>query len=231
MTDILVDLPLSQAILKEFPEIINNVIILAILSHLFYFLFMQIINYVKKEKEIPDFKKINETCSIGLESIQYEAKLLCSHSYCFECIISYGKQRFNLHNIECPMCRRASKLIFCQFEKNIQNKEIYQQILNYNYALTSSKATLCLSYDIVIFAKYYYNQMCSSSRLFRKREISILFCILIFFTILFPLSLKISDNFELIEDIVFYLSLIVIVTEIFYRNLRIRINAEYLSIN
>lgn len=227
MTELIIDRVIMIEI-KDLPEFIHIGFLLAIISHLFYFLFMLTFKLFRKEKQILDLKKINDVCSICLESINNETQLLCSHSYCADCIISYGKQRFNLRNIECPICRRISKLIFCQFEKNDQNKKTYDQILNYNYEMTSERTTLCLSYDIFTFARYYFKQI-SNTRYNRKREISILLGIVIFFIILFPICLKFSDNFELIEDIVFYLSLIIIITEIFYRNIRQRINAEYLS--
>ncbi len=109
-------------------SIIHIIIYITVALHLIYLIFMIIKQNCFKNtiaETHSDLRKINETCSICLENISLEVQLLCSHSYCANCIISYGKQRFDFNNIECPMCRKASKLLFCQFERTDENKDYY----------------------------------------------------------------------------------------------------------
>lgn len=209
--------------------------------HLFYFIYMLIkhnccrTNTVLNQPEKPNnMRKINDECSICLESLKYEVQLLCSHSYCANCIIDYGKQRFDYYNIQCPICRRESKLMFAQFERDEQNKELYDQILTYNHEITSNYSTsFCFCLDMFRFSLYYLRQVSNfnNSRYARQRKIIIAIFLAVLIIVLYPLTLDFTSIGELIEDICFYLFLIIFVGEYFYRMFRRQTNAEFEHIN
>jgi hypothetical protein len=189
----------------EFLTIVHIALISLVFIHLLYFIYMLIkLNCFKRSQntsqvEKPtNMRKLNETCSICLEDINQEVQLLCSHSYCGKCIIDYAKQR-NEANVKCPICRAESKLMFAQFERNEENKELYDYVLNYNHELTSTYTTsLCFCIDTFRFFHYYLKQLAdfNNPRFAAQRKCLIIFLIIFFIFIIFPLTMDFSDIFE-----------------------------------
>lgn len=207
-----------------------------VLIHLFYFIYMLIKQKLSKKK-IPiqptkpkNLRKINESCSICLEDITHEVQLICSHSYCGKCLIDYGKQRWNFVDIQCPMCRCESKLLFSQFERNEENKEIYDMVLKYSHETTSQHSTsFCLSLDILRFSLYYAREFKNISNFgFNTRKKLLIFAVLmIIFFVLYPLTFRITTYLELFEDLLTYVFLIVLCGEYLYRTFHSQTNTEY----
>jgi hypothetical protein len=207
---------------------IHVLIITLVTLHLVYFIYMLIRQNTLNPSQPK--KKINETCIICLSDIHEEVQLICSHSYCARCIISYGKLRYDFHNLECPICRRISKLLFCQFERNDENQTTYDEIIKYNYHLTS-KTTLCLSLDLFNLSFYYLRHITnfSNRRYDRHRKAVVVFILMVFLFIIYPLTYELE--LEIVEDVIFYLSLIVFLGEFFYRTIRENVNREYATFN
>ena len=214
--------------------ILHYVVIIFVAMHLEYFLYMLIKNNICKKSNPQDpqenLRKINDECSICLDSIRNEVQLLCSHSYCAACIIDYGKQRWGFVNIQCPICRTESKLMVKQFERNEDNKESYDMILSYNHEVTAAHSTsFCLCFDILKFSFFYFRQVTnfSNPRYRTHRKIIILFIIVFLVFVLYP-SKYISDHLELLEDILSYVFLIMLCSENFYRRIRSETNSEFI---
>jgi hypothetical protein len=207
-----------------------------VLIHLFYFIFMLIKqNLIKKKvpKELvkpKNLRKINECCSICLENITHEVQLLCSHSYCGKCLIDYGKQRWNLADIRCPMCRGESKLLFSHFERNEQNKEIYDIVLSYNHHTTCQHPTsFCFSLDLVRFTMFYVKELkkLSNSGIIERKRGFLFVMLLILFLVFYPLTVKFATYLEFFEDLITYVFLIVLCSEYFYRRFSSQYDNEY----
>lgn len=212
--------------------IIHYLIISLVALHLVYFVYMLIKNnYCKSQSDGQEnLRKINDECSICLDTINNEVQLLCSHSYCASCIIDYGKQRWGFVNIQCPICRTESKLMVIQFERNEDNKEQYDMILSYNHEVTAHYSTsLCLCFDIVKFSFFYFRQITNfnNPRYNSHRKIIIMVIIIILLYVLYPIKF-VSDNLEVIEDILSYIFLIMVCSENFYRRFRRETNSEIL---
>jgi len=214
--------------------ILHYLVIIFVAIHLIYFLYMLIKNNICKKSNPQDpqenLRKINDECSICLESIRNEVQLLCSHSYCAACIIDYGKQRWGFVNIKCPICRTESKLMVTQFDRNEDNKELYDMILSYNHEVTAAYSTsFCLGFDILKFSFYFFRQITnfSNPRYRTHRKIIILFIIVFLVFVLYP-SKYISDHLELFEDILSYIFLIMLCSENFYRRIRSETNSEFI---
>ena len=210
--------------------------ILFILVHLFYFIFMIIkMNCCKKnllheEGEANERRRINDECAICIQNITNETQLICNHSFCAPCILNYGKHTFNLVDILCPICRGKSKILFANFERNEENKEYYDQILNYNHEFTQNNFTsLCFCIDFLRLFYYYMKQISNldNPRYRSQRSCLFLICIimLIYFILLFSHNFK--NLFEIVEEIFYYLIFIFTIAEYFYRNFRQQTNAEY----
>jgi hypothetical protein len=215
--------------------ILHYVVVTFVALHLIYFLYMLIKNNICKKRGKPEdqqenLRKINDECSICLESIRNEVQLLCSHSYCAACIIDYGKQRWGFVNIQCPICRTESKLMVTQFERNEENKELYDMILSYNHEITAAYSTsFCLCFDILKFSFFYFRQITnfSNPRYRTHRKIIILLIIIVLVFVLYPAT-YISDHLELFEDILSYIFLILLCSENFYRRIRRETNSEFI---
>jgi hypothetical protein len=223
----------------ELLTLVHILLILLVAIHLIYFVYMLFKQNVcksgpPKQPEKPNnLRKINETCSICLEDIMDEVQLLCSHSYCAKCIVDYGKQRWNFYDIQCPMCRVESKLMFSLFERNEENKEYYDQILSYNHEVTSHYATsFCFCLDMLRFMQYYIKQLTNfqNPRFANHRKVIILAILFVMVVVLYPLTLKLPNIYELCEDIFFYIALIVFCSEYFYRIFRRQTNSEFESL-
>jgi hypothetical protein len=211
-------------------------LIMIVLIHLLYFIYMLIQQnlYRKKSTKQPtkpeNLRKINESCTICLDDITHEVQLLCSHSYCGKCLIEYGKQRWNFVDIQCPMCRSESKLIFSQFERNEENKEIYDMVLNYNHEVTSQYPTsFCFCLDMLRFSLFYLRELTNfrNNRFSGRRTGFIIALLLVFFFVLFQLTIKFTTYLEFFEDLITYIFLIVLCSEYFYRTFRSQTNTEY----
>jgi hypothetical protein len=190
--------------------------------HLFYFVYMLV-----KQRTQPSLplRKINETCIICLEDIRNEVQLVCSHSYCAGCIIAYGKLRYDLCDLECPMCRRISKKIHCQFEKNEENKTTYEEITHYNNDLMA-RSSLFLGLDLFRIIYLYVRNVTnlSNHRYDRHRKGLIVSILSIFLFIVYPLTYGLEMEF--VEDLIFYVSLVVFIGEFFYRTIKESVNLD-----
>ena len=223
----------------ELLTILHASLIFLVVIHLFYFIFILIKqNLCKKSNVQPEkpenLRKINDSCSICLEELQCEVQLLCSHSYCAACIISYGKQRYNFADVQCPICRADSKLMFAVFERTDENKELYDQILNYNHEVTSHyPSSFCFCLDMFRLCQYYLRQLTnfSNPRFQRHRKVAILILLAAFIFLIYPFAHKLNSLFEICEDVIFYLFLIVACAEYFYRRIRSQTNSEFEIIN
>jgi len=207
--------------------ILHLLLTFLVLIHLFYFIYMMILQNLYKKK-IPDeiqkpkgLRKLNDSCSICLEDIRNEVQLLCSHSYCGKCIIEYGKRRWNFVDISCPICRSESKFIFSVFERNEDNKEIYDAVRKYNCEVNSNYPTsFCFCLDVVRLSLHYLKEFknFSSARYTATNKRFIFFFLLIIFFLFYPLTFKFTSYLELFEDLITYIFLIVLCSEYFNRS-------------
>lgn len=213
---------------STFYLIMKILLILFILIHLAYFLFMIIrINYCNKdEDEKKKIRKINEECSICLDKIKDEAQLLCSHSYCANCLLYYTKNNdFDNDKIKCPVCRVESKFIIPQFEENEENKELFGEIARYNNKVTSAhKTSFCLCFDFLKFSFLLMKKILNfrnPNYIAHRRILCTVIFIFLFFVVypLFKNGSKGSTG-EIIQDIIMYIFLILIIAEAFYRRIR-----------
>jgi hypothetical protein len=199
-------------------------VIFLVLIHLFYFIYMMILQNLHKKK-IPNeiqkpksLRKINECCSICLEDVREEVQLLCSHSYCGKCIIEYGKRRWNFVDILCPICRSESKLIFSIFERNEDNKDIYEMVIKYNCEGNSNYPTsFCFCLDMVRLSLHYFKEFknFSAVRYTATNKRFVFFILLVIFFLFYPLTLKFTSYLEFFEDLITYIFLIVLCSEYF----------------
>jgi len=209
-----------------------------VLVHIIYLVFMIIkINYCNKdEQDKKKIRKLNDDCSICLESCHNEAQLLCSHSFCGQCLLNHYQQNFLNEKVKCPYCRAESKFIIPQFEENEENKEIMKEICKYNDQVTSmNKTSFCLCVDFLKFSFLYLKKILNlrNERYINHRRI--LFSVIVIFLlfIVYPLisrSGRSGGASEIVQDILFYLICFLIVAEAFYRRIRFQnqliINAQ-----
>ncbi len=205
-----------------------------VVVHLLYFIFILIKQNCYKSSVQPakpeNLRKINDQCSICLENIQNEVQLLCSHSYCAQCLIDYFKQRYNSSDVQCPMCRSESKLLFALFERNETNQEQYDYILDYNHVTTAHyPSSFCFCLNMFRLCQLYLRSLadCSNPRFQRHRKVVIFMLLVVFAFILWPFSSKITSLFEMAEDVLFYLFIIFSCAEYFYRRFRSHTNDEF----
>jgi hypothetical protein len=232
----------SSAFIKSTTEEFNiltviHIIIIAIaIIHVIYLILMLIkINcFSDKEISIDDhgkrLKKINDTCTICLDEIQNEVQLLCSHSFCAKCIISYAKQRFSFVDVKCPYCRVNSKLMIAKFEKNETNEEDFEEIINYNHQLTSRmKTSLCFCVDTFRFFMFYTKQILDFNNPAYANERCCFFVlmILIGFILVYPFLGGVSQWLVLIQDFCLYCGLVSIFAEMFYSRIRRATNRQF----
>lgn len=218
----------------NFIAVIHFSLISFVVIHLFYFIYIlvkQNCRFSQEQPQKPDnLRKINDQCSICLENILNEVQLLCSHSYCANCIIDYFKQRYSSSDVQCPICRAYSKLIFPQFERTEANKELYDYILQYNHETTANySSTFCFCLDVFRLFQFYLRGLADSRnpRFNRHRKVAIIILLGIFLVVIWPFSDHISNFLELVEDLIFYLSLIFLCAEYFYRRFRSQTNQEF----
>jgi hypothetical protein len=216
-----------DSLYNEILSYIHITIVSLITLHLVYFIYMLVRKNIRSQTPK---QKYNESCIICLEDIQDEVQLICSHSFCGKCIISYYKQRHEFYNLECPICRKVSKLLFANFERTEENKTNYDEIVNYNYDLTS-KSTWVLSIDLFKLSNFYFRHVAdfSNRRYDRHRKGVVVFILMVFLCIIYPLTYELE--FEIVEDVIFYLSLVVFLGEFFYRTIRENVNREYVAFN
>ena len=227
----------TYTILEEYNllTILHFLLITMVAMHLIYFIYYLIKNNLCFKKSSSqslqdNLRKINDECSICLDNILNEVQLLCSHSFCASCIIDYGKQRWEFVNVQCPICRSESKLMFTQFEISEENKGLYDTIVAYNYDVTAAYSTsFCLCFDIFKFSFFYFRQISNfnNPRYRGHRKIIILAIIIFLVYVVYP-EKYISDHLEIIEDILSYLFLIILCSENFYRRFRMETNNEFL---
>lgn len=223
----------------NFLSLIHIIIGILIAIHLIYFIYMLIYqNCCKKRKADQEqgdkMRKINEECSICLENLTLEVQLMCSHSYCASCIIEYGKQRFNMNNVSCPICRQESKFMFCQFERKPENQELYDQIISYNHESAGDyKTSYILIVDACRLSFYYLRQLANTNnpRFARHRAIIILILLISFIFIILPMNWSSSDSLSIVEDLFYYLFLIIYLGARFSRNFRRETDEEFERIN
>lgn len=213
---------------------IHVIIIGLAIIHILYLILMLIkLNCFKSKNDDdknPELRKINESCVICLSEITDEVQLLCSHSFCAKCIVDYAKVRYSFINVPCPYCRTSSKLMIMKFEKTDVNQHVYEEILTYNHQLTSKMSTsLCLCVDTFRFFMYFSRQLLDFNNPRYQKERCCLMCIfcVAFVIIIFPIIGKISDFWEIIEDIIVYSFLICAFAEGFYRRVRNNTNREF----
>lgn len=182
------------------------------------------------EEEEQQRRKINEDCAICIEKIHNEVQLICSHSFCAHCIINYGEHTFNMVDISCPICRGKSKILFANFERDDSNKDYYDKILNYNHEFTENNYTsLCFCVDLIKLFIYYMKQIANFNNPRYNSQRSC-FCCLLMLIIIYFIMLFIHDfknSFEVLEDIFYYICIIIAIAEYFYRNFRRRTNNEF----
>lgn len=224
----------------KFMSIFHIIIITVVGVHLLYLLYMLVYQWIRKRnlanKDGPESKirKINETCSICLDDISWEVQLICSHSYCASCLIEYGKQRFSMVDILCPICRKESKFIFPQFERDTENKELYDQVINYNHeAAGDYKTSYVLIIDICRLSFYYLRQLVNvnNPRFARHRAIIILVLLICFIAIIMHFNWSNSDSMSAVEDLFYYIFLVIYLGAKFYRGFRAQTNSEFYRIN
>jgi len=213
-------------------------LLIFVFVHIIYLIIMIIrINYCDKdEQDKKKVHKLNDDCSICLESCQNESQLLCSHSFCGRCLLNHYQQNFLNEKIKCPYCRAESKFIIPQFEENEENKEIMKEICKYNDQVTSmNKTSFCLCVDFLKFSFLYLKKILNlrNERYINHRRI--LFSVIVIFLlfIVYPLisrSGRSGGASEIVQDILFYLICFLIVAEAFYRRIRFQnqliINAQ-----
>jgi hypothetical protein len=200
-------------------------LIFFVVIHLLYFIFIMIKqNVLKKKKVLPQkpetLRKINDSCSICLEDLKHEVQMLCSHSYCAACIIDYGKQRFNFSEIQCPICRADSKLIFASFEKTEENKDFYDQILLYNQEyLSQYPSSFCLILDMYRLCHIYFIHLINfeNPRFESHRKWLMFFNFSLLMTAIYSFAHKFDNLIQVVEDFVFYLLIILFCAEYFYK--------------
>jgi hypothetical protein len=214
--------------------ILHFSLISLVVVHLLYFIYILIkqnCRFTPNQAQKPEnLRKINDQCSICLENIQNEVQLLCSHSYCGQCLIDYFKQRYNSSDVQCPICRADSKFIFANFERTDTNKEVYDYILDYNHATTANyTSSFCFCLDIFRLCQIYLRSLAdfSNPRFRRHRKIVIFILLIVFIIVLWPFSDKITSLLEMAEDVLFYLTLIFACAEYFYRRFRRQTNDEF----
>jgi len=219
----------------EIVTILHITLISLVVLHLLYFIYILIKQNCFKNSNIPsltkpeNLKKINDSCCICLEEIKYEVQLLCSHSFCAHCIILYSKQKHNFNNVKCPICRSHSKFMFTIFDRADENKDFYDQIISYNYEITSTYSTsFCFCLDMFRFCQYYLRQIADfeNRNYDRHRKVIIFILFVIFIFVIFPLNNQ-QNLLELVEDGSFYVFLIVSCAEYFYRRFRNQTNIEF----
>lgn len=194
--------------------------------HLIYFVFMLIkINYCRAQ-EVPEeeakMRRINEECSICLDTISNETQLLCSHSFCAKCIYDYYDKNFKGSKIKCPYCRKESKLFVTNFNTNESNKEVYQKLIDYNEAMNQElKTSWCLCYDIILFFVFYTKNILNfrNDQYSGQRKCLAVLIIVVILIIISPISGR-DDLFEFIGDIIYYVIMILIIVERFSRRIR-----------
>ena len=47
--------------------------------------------------------------------------------------MTYYQEKFRPSNLLCPMCRREVRMIITKFEKDGNNADVYDQIVEYNH--------------------------------------------------------------------------------------------------
>ncbi len=218
-------------------EYFHYIWIIFLLIHIIYFIYMLIKqNFYKKDllqevaESAQERRKINEECAICMENIQNETQLICSHSFCAHCLINYGKHTFNMVDIQCPMCRQKSKILFANFMRNELNKEFYDLILSYNHQFTQHNYTsLCFCVDFVRLFFFYVKQVlnCNNPRFRVQRCFLITFILAAFIYLIVIYMHNFKDTIEIAEDVIYYCCLIFVVAEYFYRNFRNRTNNEF----
>ncbi len=115
--------------------------------HLLYFIIRNLKNIEKHRKVnmiISDVinKKINETCSICLDFIQSETKLLCGHSFCGYCILEY-KLKQRRKKIICPNCRSKSPVLIITFNAE-NNPELFSRLTEANNHMKEFESKILL---------------------------------------------------------------------------------------
>lgn len=214
-------------------NLIHIILITLALIHIIYFIIMLIkINcFDKKNSENQNLRKINDECCICLNSIENEVQLLCSHSYCGKCLIEYSKQHYDFSKIHCAICREESKLVIVQFDKNENNKEIYDEVISYNHQITGYyKTSLCFCVDMFRLFYYYMKQLLDlrNPRYAKHRVFLLLLVVASLAYILYPIQPSAGD---LIEDIIFFILCVIVIAEKFYRMIRRQTNEEFDRMN
>lgn len=208
-------------------------LVIFVAVHLIYFIYMLLRHSFarknpKNVKKPANIRKINDSCSICLETLVNEAQLVCSHSFCAKCIIEYMNQISNF-DVVCPMCRSESKLIFALFEKNEENKEIYNKILSYNHDSTSNySTTFCFCLDLWKSLSLHLRHLTdlNNSRYSGHRKGATTVFIVLVFTLFYPMTQEYDNMFEFFEDFFYYIVLLCCLSEYLYKNFSRRFNLE-----
>ena len=215
--------------MKNVISIIHFIFISFVILHFIYFIYMLIKINLCSNRQVPEeeakMRKINEECSICIDKIINETQLLCSHSFCGKCIYDYYSKNFLGSQIRCPICRKDSKLFVTNFDRTDDNKEIYQSLINYNESMTNNYSTsLCLCYNIINFFVFHSRNILNFRNIqYRnQRRCLAIFLILLIIIIIIPINGN-GEIIELIEDIIYYMILIFIIAESFYRRIRAQI--------
>lgn len=140
-----------------------------VIAHLVYFLTMIIAVYIRnknieKNSEKFNVRKLNNECSICLDNLNDETQLVCSHSFCAACIVDYGKHKFNMMNILCPVCRAETPRLIPQFQRTGDNKAVFDSIKAYNDEGEGRYDTsYILIVDIIKFLKVYIKKLLNTN--------------------------------------------------------------------
>jgi hypothetical protein len=201
--------------------------IIFILSHLIYLIYALIkINCFNRDS-VNNVKKLNEECSICLDTCKNEVQLLCSHSFCGKCLtdfIHHENLLSSMDKIKCPYCRVESKFIVIQFEENNENKEYYDILQNYNDKVTAQhKTSLCLCVDIFKYSILMLKKILNlrDDRYLLHRKILTLVVLIIFLVSMIYVQNHVSGSTgEIIQDIIFYIVFILVIAEAVYRRIR-----------
>jgi len=169
-------------------------------------------------------RKINEECSICMEPIVNEVQLICSHSFCGACILFWAEKEYKGKIIECPLCRKRSKLLITKFSENKDNKEILEKVVLYNYELVKLHTnSLCFCIDSYRFLNYYIRQVLNFNNYEYQNHRMIIACTTFVFLCLltYPLGYE-GEIYKVAMDVVLYFIIIIVIVEKFYRTIRLQ---------
>ena len=212
----------------SFMTLLHLIIIGVAMIHVLYLIVMIIrLNCFKKKKRSDELglRQINTMCSICMDEIVDEVQLLCSHSYCSKCIITWAKQRFSFVNVSCPLCKSISKLMVIKFELTPENEKDYEEVVKYNHEFTSRwKTSMCLCIDMFRFFTYYTRQILDfdNPRYSDERGCLLFLLTIAFCLIIIPIIGSFNDFMEIIYDLIIYCCLFGGMSESFFQRERNR---------